>query len=297
MYNGGAPGAPDSWYSFLAKYNMVNPLYDDWFRITLGMWRESQLRDHWFFRHWAPDVSARDLFILIRDVLLGMIVFHLALLLFLALRSCAHVFLARIVLGSGRPQQMPASGCEKRQMVRDLLEKPKDEFGNVSRKIKPVVALNWPWRGGGLWQAVALLLLDVGLDINTIFTFLATKQYAIAALTSFLVVRSALKQLIALPPWRLRQDCLAAPHSLKSQVLACLACLIDGQNLNRQWYTHTTMLADPWLMAQPAVQELDVAFASWVVCFLVCLAAVAPLLCTSYHSRAPRQLQIHPRKL
>ena len=165
----GAPGAPDSSHSFLAD-NIVNPLFADWNKTMFRTWQESQLRDHWFFQSWAPDVSAVDLFFLIRDILLAMIVFHLVLLLFFTLRSCAHLFLARSVLGCGLPHQMPASGREKRQMVCDLLEKPKEEFGMVSSKIKPVVSLTWPWRGGGLWQAVALLLLDVGLDMLLLMT-------------------------------------------------------------------------------------------------------------------------------
>ena len=215
---------PESMNSWMRDHAM-NPLLAEWDLVMVDKWRSSLLSDHWLF-DWAPDVNAFDMFWWMRGIFLGMVPVYWALLFFLVLCSCAKLVHDRIAGGS--PRHMPAGGCEKRQMLRDLLEKPKEEFGMVSRKIKPVLALNWPWRGGGLWQAVAFLLLDVGLDINTIFTFLATKQYAIAAVMSFLVVRSALKQLIALPPWRLRQDCLAALHSLTCLVLVYLVCLMQG---------------------------------------------------------------------
>ena len=79
------------------------------------------------------------------------------------------------------------------------------EIRQVNGKVKPVVAFAWPWRGGGLYGSVALLVLDVALDINTVFAFLAAKHYMFAAVMIFVVARSGIKQLLALPPWRLWQ--------------------------------------------------------------------------------------------
>ena len=52
---------------------------------------------------------------------------------------------------------------------------------------------------------MAVWLLDVGLDVNTVFTFLVAKHYIFAAVTAFVVVRSTLKQVMVLNPWSLRE--------------------------------------------------------------------------------------------
>ena len=189
--------------------HMLNPLYSKWYTLTLDGWRESRLHDHWLFQ-WAPDITGFDLFALVRDLLLGLVLLYMVSLLCMAVLRC----MLHWIDGCGdRPQSMPDSDTMNRlrqQVVQGLLKTPRDKFPDatdVHGKIEPVMALTWPWRGGGLLQRVALLLLDVGLDINTVFTFLAAQQYVLAAMTVFLMVRSCLKQLLILAPWRLREAC------------------------------------------------------------------------------------------
>ena len=182
--------------------NMMNPLHEKWGQWKFLQWSESQLRDHWFFQ-WAPDVDGATIFLLISRAIVGLVGLYLACLLLVNLCNVVR-FLHGWVCGDGmRPRHSPASR-HKQDAVLDLLEKSKEDFPT---NIRPIVVLTWPWRGGGLLQQVVLLLLDIGLDVNTIFTFLVARQFWFAAVTTFLVVRSMLKELLILPAWRLRKAC------------------------------------------------------------------------------------------
>ena len=54
----------------------------------------------------------------------------------------------------------------------ELLQKQPEEFGEVDKRIKPVKAFLCPWHGTGLYQSVALQLLDIALHINTSLRFI-----------------------------------------------------------------------------------------------------------------------------
>ncbi|CAE7156283.1 unnamed protein product [Symbiodinium necroappetens] len=95
-------------------------------------------------------------------------------------------------------------------MSNNLLLKDKAEFNPAHLdhpriKVQPVSALAWPWQAPGLYQSVALMLLDVGLDANTIGIFLYSQDYFFALVMSFVVTRSCFKQMCLIPPWRLRE--------------------------------------------------------------------------------------------
>ena len=179
---------------------LLNPALEDWSQHKFNVWDGSQLRQHWLFQ-WAPEgVSAIGLFDLARHSYLGLLGFYLLCLLSAVLSSCVPSLRARI-----RKRRVPED--VKRWAVEELLQstRPRD-FCTVHKSLRPVLGFSWPWRAG-LWQGLALLVLDVGLDINTIFALLVTKHHLFAAVISFLVARSVLKQLSALPPWRLREAC------------------------------------------------------------------------------------------
>ena len=183
---------------------LLNPLFTEWYIHRFHVWKSSSLEDHWLFQ-WATDINGAQLFARGTLVFFCVICLYLTGLVFIILYNGVQVFFSWICCKRLHARHMPEQDSDKQRAVRALLEKAKSEFAEVHEKIKPIVALTWPWRGGGLWQHVALLLLDVALDINTVFTFLLSRQFVFAALTTFLVARSGLKQLSVLTPWHLRQ--------------------------------------------------------------------------------------------
>ncbi|CAE7028516.1 unnamed protein product, partial [Symbiodinium sp. CCMP2456] len=178
----------------------LNPLFAEWGENKLGfVWNDfdNRLDTHWMFS-WAPPLYALDIFGILCGFYLLLVTLYTGCLL---LEVCGTAF-------CGPPATFvdPEHRTAKTQAVKDLLQmKTPEEFGQVNTKIMPTVAFSWPWKGGGLYFGVALLVLDVVLDANTVFTFLASKHYFFAAVMTFVVARSGLKQLRVLPPWRLRQ--------------------------------------------------------------------------------------------
>ena len=179
------------------RSSLVNPMMRRLWLKTDRVWFNSFLNEHWLF-HWAPPVRALLLVYLWACVTLGLLCLYFLCLLCAGCRKVA----------CGRGEQAQSSGSqdrEKGQFLRVLLRTPSKEFSTLSPSVKPVAAFAWPWQGGGLWFEVAMLVLDVALDVNTIYTFLAAQDYLFAAVMTFVVSWSGMKQLIALPPWRLRQ--------------------------------------------------------------------------------------------
>ncbi|CAE7290232.1 Ank2 [Symbiodinium sp. CCMP2592] len=158
---------------------------------------DNTLNNHWMFS-WAPPLQAGSIFLILCGFYLLLVLLYTQCLI---VQVCGTIFL-------GPPASFidPEHTQAKTQAVKDLLQtQTPEEFGQVNTKIMPTVAFSWPWKGGGLYFGVALLVLDVVLDVNTIFTFLASKHYFFAAVMTFVVARSGLKQLRVLPPWHLRQ--------------------------------------------------------------------------------------------
>jgi len=81
---------------------------------------------------------------------------------------------------------------ELEDAVRQVLQKPPEEFGEVHKGIKPTTACS-------LYQSVAMQLLDIAFDFNTVLSFLLDRNYVFAAVMTFFVVRSITKQFYVLP--------------------------------------------------------------------------------------------------
>ncbi|CAE7810951.1 unnamed protein product [Symbiodinium sp. CCMP2592] len=168
--------------------NLINPSYEDWYRSKLRLWHESRLHDHWLFEG-GSQISAATLYQSLEQVGAWLLVLYLACLLCAVMCRCVQLLLKQRA-GSGATHD----GL-KQLAVRELLKTPKDKI-----------------QGGGLWPSVAVWLLDVGLDVNTIFTFLMAKQYVFAAVTAFVVVRSTFKQVLVLAPWNLPEAVRQSAH-------------------------------------------------------------------------------------
>ena len=166
-----------------------------------SVWSSDYLNEHWMFS-WAPQISASSLYFLVIILTVAIVALYLLICVLWTLVGCV-----QRACGSSQPDGDPESLlAERSRAVQDLLgTRSAAEIRQVNGKVKPVVAFAWPCRGGGLYGSVALLVLDVALDINTVFAFLAAKHYMFAAVMIFVVVRSGIKQLLALPPWRLWQ--------------------------------------------------------------------------------------------
>ena len=139
--------------------NLMNPVYEDWHRTKYQLWLESRLHDHWLFEG-APWISAAHLYQSQLVVGTLLLVLYLACLLCAAMCRCVQLRLKR--------RDGNDDVHEKHRAVRELLKTPKDKIQGLHirispaialtkdalpRKIMPVVALTWPWRGGGLWQS------------------------------------------------------------------------------------------------------------------------------------------------
>ena len=178
-----------------------NPGLAEWRTRKVYVWESDYLNEHWMFS-WAPEIEAVSLFELLISLTVAIVALYLLICVLWTLLGCV-----QRACGSSQPDGDPESLlAERSRAVQDLLgTRSAAEIRQVNGKVKPVVAFAWPWRGGGLYGSVALLVLDVALDINTVFAFLAAKHYMFAAVMIFVVARSGIKQLLALPPWRLWQ--------------------------------------------------------------------------------------------
>ena len=209
-----AVAEPLKWFAEYA----VNPIISEWVASKyFNEWRNSKLADDWLFGWAPPDITAVDIFNMVLDRLLpGFLILYSTCLLCAWLANCVQ----RLVPAVGcvqhrlpwldvtiRKQRAQAKRTRAQQAIEELLQKQPlpSRFRDVDPSLRPVVLLAWPWQGGGLLQTLALLILDIGLDVKTLSDVLSAKHYAFASVTAFIVTRSALKQLAVLPPWNLRQ--------------------------------------------------------------------------------------------
>ena len=198
--------------------NAVNPIMSEWSTSKFNNgWNDSKLADDWLFGWAPPYITAAGISLMVFYLLLpGFLVLYSTCLLCSLLASCVQ----RLVSVVGcvqrrlpwldvniRKQRAQAKRTRAQQAIEELLQKQPlpSRFRDVDPSLRSVVLLAWPWQGGGLLQTVALLILDIGLDIKTLTDMLSAKHYAFASVTAFIVTRSALKQLAVLPPWNLRQ--------------------------------------------------------------------------------------------
>ncbi|CAE7647971.1 unnamed protein product [Symbiodinium sp. CCMP2592] len=188
---------------------IINPFHAEWrlHRFGGGHWApwvgDYQIWGLWDNSSFGP-ISAAELFMCLYFFSLVVVLSYVVWLALVVVMGCAK----RLPGGRGDPEPEDLQEVAL-QAVKDLLEQSPEQFVEVHSKIKPVVALAWPWQGGGLWLSVAVVMLDVGLDVNTVGTFLLSRDYFFAAVLIFIVVRSTLKQLCVLPLWRLRQASLS----------------------------------------------------------------------------------------
>ncbi|CAE7225892.1 unnamed protein product, partial [Symbiodinium necroappetens] len=204
----------------------INPLFMDWYLYSDVA--HSWLSDHLLFR-WCPDVTGDELAILLRNVAIASAGLYMLCLLGAILFRCAQYAQCFPVRMACRRYTGP-SRSEQLTMANNLLLKEKAEFNPAHLdhpriKVQPVSAWAWPWQAPGLYQSVALMLLDVGLDANTIGLFLFSQDYFSALVMTFVVARSCFKQMCLIPPWRLREAMKASVRRgiLRQDVLDFLA--------------------------------------------------------------------------
>ena len=198
---------PDGWL----KAAVVNPIFPVFVSPRFASWDSSLLSDHWLL-WWAGQIQGTFLFLLGMAFSCGLLGLYVMCLLcsMLAWKMC------------GSAGSLDSSQAQKQEAVKALLQKAPEHFAQVNPSIKPIAAFAWPWQGGGLYQTVALLVVDVALDANTIFAFLAAQDYLSAAVMTFVVARSGLKQLIALPPWRLLEAALVGQLIRSCDLSSCM---------------------------------------------------------------------------
>ena len=193
---------------------LANPLASDWIEYVWPDLQDSLLSDHFLFR-WCPEVTGNDILILLAFVAIISVGLYMLCLLGRILFRCAqyaHCFPVRMAC----QRYTGPSRSEQLTMSNNLLLKEKAEFNPAHLdhpriKVQPVSALAWPWQAPGLYQSVALMLLDVGLDSSTIGIFLLSQDSFFALVMSFVVTRSCFKQMCLIPPWRLREAPLQKP--------------------------------------------------------------------------------------
>ncbi|CAE7598083.1 unnamed protein product [Symbiodinium natans] len=176
---------------------LINPLVISWSKQKENMLQNSILNEHWLF-FWAPDINALQIFRTFREIAICLVVLYWACLLIAVLRH----FICRCCSGDD-PKK--ALRHELEHAVQELLQKQPEDFGEVDKRIKPVKAFLCPWHGTGLYQSVALQLLDIALHINTSLRFILEGEYWFAAVMIFVVTRSIVKQFFILPAWQFRK--------------------------------------------------------------------------------------------
>ena len=163
---------------------MLDQTVRGWEDRKVRLLRNSKLNEHWLFP-WAPPITALEIFRGVRDVCIGLVVVYwvclLCMVLYKSFRRCC-----------GGVTSSTPSRHELEDAVRQVLQKPPEEFGEVHKGIKPTTACS-------LYQSVAMQLLDIAFDFNTVLSFLLDRNYVFAAVMTFFVVRSITKQFYVLP--------------------------------------------------------------------------------------------------
>ena len=190
------------WLSWL-----VDPDFHTWLvQKPWGIWPESDLQDTFT---WAPSATADEIFQTVRNATEYFSLVYASCLLLAILRSFGRRSSASRCCGD--LGESVDQFHEIRLAVRDILQKEAEEFSQVSKKIKPVVACGFPCQDAGIYPRVGLMLLDITLDINTIIGFLSERRFEFAGIMAFVVTRSLLKQMYILRPWHLRQALHSEP--------------------------------------------------------------------------------------
>ena len=198
------------WLSWLA-----GPDFATWFaQKHLTLWRESNLQDD---IPWAPSMMAHEIF----EVLNGLADYGPWLYGFCLLVAILHSFGTRhartaTICCGDLGQSITRQAREIQLAVQALLQKEVGEFHEVNPKIKPVVGWGWPWQDVGIYPRVALMLLDMALDINTVVAFFSEGSTGFAGIMAFVVARSILNQMRILRPWNLQK---ATEQSLQSSAI------------------------------------------------------------------------------
>ena len=166
---------------------------------------DNSLQSHWLFQ-WAGPVTAREIW-QFDDNTSFLCVFLLVFLLSLSLVGGLLRFCLPRTSQKWQSCRVNAQVADMQQATTELLKRQPGQFTEVSQGIKPVQGFSW--LGGGLYIKLLFMLLDVGLDINTVLVFLAGEQYTVAGLVAFVIARSVLTQTYILKPWNLLQ---ASPY-------------------------------------------------------------------------------------
>ena len=205
---------------------IVNPDFQDFESKKYAAWRYSHLHHHWMFPWASKTITAANIFDVATTLCPAVIILY-SVCLFCA--SLQHLVPLSAV------QRLPAwlkvnkANRHERQKLRDRLLKEKTLPDEVDGRLKPVVLLRPPpWEGRALLPAMALLVLDVGLDFKTLLDFLVARHYLFAAVMTFIVIRSTLKQFTILAPWKLRQASLL--HLLEAHSVLMMSTSFEYLN-------------------------------------------------------------------
>ncbi|CAE7730766.1 RIPK4 [Symbiodinium sp. KB8] len=237
-------GATDAAYESLAS-SLRNPL-------LIALIEEVVMRRN--NRESAGAVSAAEITAVLLLLTVGAVGLYYICLLGAVLMGCTKS------LSSHTSDRKGAADSQQRAMeqaVQELLQKEPRQFREVRANIVPVSAFPWPpWRGQGLVVSVTLILLDVALDINTALTFLASEHYGFAAVMTFVVARSTLKQMCIIPPWRLPEAVRASIRRgiLREDVLDFLEEEKRSEALFCAWLTAYSMVFSVTTASQLLVQ-------------------------------------------
>ena len=176
-----------------------------------NVWKDTHnsLQSHWLFQ-WAGPVTPFEFWEFDNHSAMAC-VFLLVFLLSLHLVGGLLRFCLPRTSQNWQSCGGKAQVVDMQQAATELLKLQPGQFAEVSQGIKPVRGFSW--LGGGLYVKLLVMLLDVGLDINTILVFLSGKQYVVAGLVAFVIAR--ITQMYILKPWNLLQ---ASPYPFHVRV-------------------------------------------------------------------------------
>ena len=199
------PRAMSTWNGPLAFFFEwgFSPIYDRSGKGSVWDHANKSLQTDWLFQ-WMGPVTAYE----INEIVYRQIMSQAFMYTYVACLLCAMLYQLTLRCRPTQTSESPQQDAER--AVQALLQKQPEEFREVNPRITPVRGWGWPWQGP-LYLTVAMMFLDVALDINTVFAFLEQEQYVVAAIISFVVARSVLKQISILKPWRL-------PEALRASV-------------------------------------------------------------------------------
>ena len=177
---------------------LFNPSLDEWGSERYGsLWEDTSMslqNDQFLF--WLGPVTAQELF---DNVIVPTGMTLAATRAAYLVGAIAWAVCHRLMGWKGESCRsgMP-SREETARAVSELLKSEPAQFREVHSAIKPVRACT-------LYLTVAWILVDVGLDTNTVLIFASKRQYLFASLMTFVASRSMIRQICFLKPWHLLQ--------------------------------------------------------------------------------------------